>query len=264
MTTSRHRLECAEIWSGSDRTACLLELPGLLVWVYSAPVGAGEAGGDIHYVSRCPSCIVCRVALADVSGHGQSVSALAERIRDLLRRYLTELGQGGLMSDLNHAVQQLDGVHYATMAAVGWHSRRGLLVLTNAGHPPPCLFRLAGGGWSWLEPRGAGGRGRVPVGVPLGLFADVEYPPIIVKPQDGDLLVLYSDGVSEARSPADGELGRQALIDLLRALDPSSADAVGRQLTRALRAFRGGRPADDDETIIVLQKVPNPAHPEHA
>src|SRR5512143_2649609 len=137
------RLECAEIWAGSERTASLLELPGLAAWVCSTPAGPGDAGGDIHYVSVCPSCIVGRVALADVSGHGQAVSAVAERVRELMRRYLTALEQGGLMRDLNRAVQELDGVHYATMVAVGWHSRRGLLVVSNAGHPPPCLFRAA-------------------------------------------------------------------------------------------------------------------------
>ena len=47
------------------------------------------------------------------------------------------------MRDLSRAVQEgLDGVHYATMVAVGWHGPRRLLVLTNAGHPPPCWYRL--------------------------------------------------------------------------------------------------------------------------
>jgi sigma-B regulation protein RsbU (phosphoserine phosphatase) len=252
---SRRRLECAEIWTGSERVASLLDLPGLVAWVSSTPAGPGVVGGDIHYVSVCPSCIVSRVALADVSGHGEAVRAVAEKVRELMRQYLAALEQGELMRDLNRAVEGLDGVHYATMVAVGWHSRRGLLMVTNAGHPPPCLFRAAGAEWSWLDTPRAGEPGRRPVGVPLGLLAGADYARRVLKPREGDLVVLYSDGVSEATNPAGDELGRDGLMDLVRGLDPSSADVFGAELRAALRGFRGGQAAADDETIIVVQRV---------
>jgi len=134
---SRH-IACAEIAAGNERTASLLELPGLVAWVHSVPVGPVDAGGDVHYVSLCPSCIVSRIALADVSGHGQAVAALGEKLRELMKQHLRELSQVGLMRELNQAVrEELGDVHYATMVAVDWHSRRGLLVMTNAGHPHP-------------------------------------------------------------------------------------------------------------------------------
>ena len=50
------------------------------------PVGPGHAGGDVHYVSVCPSCIVSRIALADVSGHGQAVAVFGEKLRELMHR----------------------------------------------------------------------------------------------------------------------------------------------------------------------------------
>jgi sigma-B regulation protein RsbU (phosphoserine phosphatase) len=250
-----HRLRCAEIWAGNESTASLLELPGLLAWVHSVPAGRGEAGGDIHYVSVCPSCVVCRVALADVSGHGQAVAALAEKVREQMQRHLTALDQAGFMRDLNREVQGLDGVHYATMVALGWHGRRGLLELTNAGHPPPCVFRAAEGDWGWLDGHRQNEPGRVPVGAPLGLLAGVEYERRVVRPKEGDLLVLYSDGVSEAANPGGEELGRDGLMAMVRALDPSSAEAFGIHLTTALREFRGGTEPADDETIMVLQRI---------
>lgn len=249
------RLQCAEIWAGSERTASLLELPGLVAWVHSVPAGPAEAGGDIHYVSVCPSCIVSRVALADVSGHGDAVRAVTDRVRDLMERYLSALEQGALMRDLNRTIQGLDGVHYATMVALGWHGQRGLLALTNAGHPPPCLYSTARGEWSWLERRRPSARRRAPVGVPLGLLAGVEYRRAVVRPQEGDLVLLYSDGVSEATSPDGQELGRDGLMSLLSTLDTRSADAFGVELTRALGAFRGGQEPADDETIVVLQRT---------
>jgi hypothetical protein len=110
------RLACPDSWSSNERTASLVELPGLAAFVHSVPFGPGDAGGDVHYLSVCPDCIFSRIALADVSGHGESVMAFGEKLRDLMRRYLSSLSPKGLMQDLNEAVRrELDSVHYATM-----------------------------------------------------------------------------------------------------------------------------------------------------
>ena len=248
------QLACGETWSGNRKTASLIELPGLTAWVQSVPVWPSRAGGDVHYMSECPSCIVSRIALADVSGHGQAVALVGEKLRELMQRYLRDLEQIALMRDLNQAVREgLGEGYYATMVAVGWHRRRGLIVMTNAGHPPALWYRAARREWSWLETQPAGERGRV-AGVPLGLLADVTYDRLVIKPQSGDLMVLYSDGVSEANSPAGNELGRDGLMNMARGLDSSSAEALGTQLASALRAFRGDGERLDDETLIVMRR----------
>ena len=254
MQSVPQRLACAETWASNQRAASLVELPGLTAWVHSVPVGTDHAGGDVHYLSVCPSCIVSRIALADVSGHGQAVAVFGEDLRELMQRYLRDLEQIALMRDLNQAVRdELGGGHYATMVAVGWHGRRGLAVMTNAGHPAALWYRASRDEWSWLETQPASERGR-PAGVPLGLLADVTYDRLVIKPQSGDLMVLYSDGVSEALSPAGNELGRDGLMNMARALDASSAEALGTQLASALRAFRGDGKPLDDETIIVMRR----------
>lgn len=240
------RIACAEVAAGNERSATLLQVPGLVAWVHSVPVGPLDAGGDVHYVSLCPSCIVSRIALADVSGHGQAVAALGKKLRELMQRHLRELAQIALMRELNQAVRkQLGDVHYATMVAVGWHSRRGLLVMTNAGHPPPLWYRASRQQWKWLEARSASERGR-PAGVPLGLLDDIDYDRTVVELQLGDCVVLYSDGASEAMSAAGDELGRDGLISIARGVEPTSAEAFGAQFTAAVGAFRGGgEPLDD-------------------
>ena len=248
------RLGCGDIWAGSGRRAGLLRLPGLDAWVHSAPAGTSEAGGDVHYVSVCSTCVVSRVALADVSGHGTAVAALGVTLRELMQRYLHVIEQGTLMRDLNRAVfTDLNQVHYATMLAVGWHDRRDALVVSNGGHPPPLWYRAEPGEWTWLNTAAAAPRDR-PFGIPLGLVADVNYGRLVIKPEAGDLLVLYSDGVSEATNAAGDELGRDGLMDIARGLDRSSVESFGQQLTAALRRFRGGVAASDDESIIVLQR----------
>ena len=223
--------------------------------MHAAPVGRADAGGDVHYMSLCSVCEIARIAIADVSGHGPGVAALGDKLRELMDRYLRELAQVGLMKDLNHAVrEQLDQVHYATMITVGWHSRRGLLVMTNAGHPPALWYRAARREWGWLETQRNSARGR-PAGLPLGLLSDIEYDRRVIKPPMGDLVVLYSDGVSEAANPDGDELGREGLLSLARSLDAQSAQAFGTQLISALESYRGGAEPLDDQTIIVLKRT---------
>jgi phosphoserine phosphatase RsbU/P len=248
------QLACAETWAGNKRAASLVELPGLTAWVHSMSMGPGHAGGDVHYVSVCPSCIVSRIALADVSGHGQQVAVFGEKLRELMHQYLRDLEQVALMRDLNQAVRKEFGAgHYATMVAVGWHGRRGLAVMTSAGHPPPLWYRASRHEWIWLETKRASVRGRL-AGMPLGLLADVAYDRLVVKPQSGDLIVLYSDGVSEASNTDGNELGRDGLMNMVRALDSSSAETFGSQFASALDLFRGAVERLDDETIIVMRK----------
>ncbi len=254
MQSSPKRLACAERWACNKETASLVELPGLTAWVYSVPVGPDHVGGDVQYLSVCPSCIVSRIALADVSGHGQTVAALGEKLGELMQLYLRDLEQIALMRDMNEALREDFGDgHYATMVAVGWHGRRGLMVMTNAGHPPPLWYRASRDEWSWLETLRASERGRVS-GVPLGLLPDVTYDRLVFRPQSGDIVLLYSDGVSEVTNPAGTELGRDGLIDLVRGVDFTSAETLGTRLASALRAFRGDGEPQDDQTIIIMRR----------
>ena len=173
-----------------------------------------------------------------------------------MQQHLTALEQTGLMRDLNQAVQLgLNSTHYATMVAVGFHGRRGLLVLTNAGHPPPFWYRAKRDEWAWLErpqPEPSAGA----AGTPLGLLSDISYDRKIVKPLAGDLVVLYTDGVSEATNRDGEELGRDGLMALARRLDShQSAEVFGTRLAEAVSEFRGGTVPQDDETIIVMQRA---------
>ena len=254
--SASHRLKSSETWAGNERVASLVQLPGLAAWVHSVPAGPGGAGGDVHYLSVCPSGVVSRIALADVSGHGQAVASVSSKLRALMQQHLTALEQTGLMRDLNQAVQLgLNSTHYATMVAVGFHGRRGLLVLTNAGHPPPFWYRAKRDEWAWLErpqPEPSAGA----AGTPLGLLSDISYDRKIVKPLAGDLVVLYTDGVSEATNRDGEELGRDGLMALARRLDShQSAEVFGTRLAEAVSEFRGGTVPQDDETIIVMQRA---------
>jgi sigma-B regulation protein RsbU (phosphoserine phosphatase) len=248
------RVACSETWSGIERAASPVELPGLAAFVHSVPFKAGDAGGDVHHLSVCPDSIFCRIALADVNGQRQSVAAFGRKLRDLMQRYFGLLSPEELMQDLNLAVrEELDNVHYATMVTIGWNSRRGLLGLQNAGHPVPLWYRASCREWNWLEIAHDSERRRT-ADVPLGLLADVDYGKSVVKVQPGDLVVLYSDGVSEAMNSHGHELGLHGLLKMATTLDCSSAKVFGVELLSALNDFRGGEVPRDDETVIVIRR----------
>jgi sigma-B regulation protein RsbU (phosphoserine phosphatase) len=230
-----------------------MTLPGLEVWMQSVPAGAAHAGGDVHYFSNCPQCLVSRIALADVSGHGDHVVAFADALRHLMVKHLSTLDQQALMRDLNQVSRlALGSFHYATMLALGWHSLKGHLVITNAGHPPPMWYSAARRRWTWLDID----RGAVkPAGVPLGLLDNIQYFRQVIKLQPDDLVVLYSDGASEAVDPAGTELGREGLMALADAVATQSVATFGAGLTQSLATFRGGDSATDDQTVIVLRAL---------
>jgi phosphoserine phosphatase RsbU/P len=253
LTALPGRLSCGQTWSSSGVTSGVMMLPGLEVWVQSVPAGAARAGGDVHYLSNCPECIVSRIALADVSGHGDDVVAFADALRHLMVKHLTALDQEALMRDLNRVARlALGSFHYATMLALGWHSLKELLVVTNAGHPPPMWYRAARRSWTWLEiDRGSAKA----AGVPLGLLEDIQYFRRVIKLQEGDLVVLYSDGASEALSTDGIELGRDGLLSLAGDCDLHSAATCGAGLAQSLVSFRGGGSAQDDQTLIVLRAL---------
>ena len=245
-------LACTEVWGGNLRIERMVELPGLCAWVSSAPF-EGSGGGDVCYFSRCSKGQLTRVALADVSGHGEPVRHLAERLRGLMHEHVSAWDQTDLMGAINDAFpKDLDDSRYATAVLVGVYPQTGDAVFTNAGHPLPLRYTARHRGWSWVE------EDRRPVhevaGLPVGLIPGTRYHQTALTLDPGDLLILYTDAFVEARD-ANGEIvDAQWLIETARGLVAPSAEAVGRALVSGLSDRRGG-PQEDDETLIVLERM---------
>ena len=81
--TNPESMKCMEVWGGHQAVDQSLQMPGLKVWVYSRPYGKAIGGGDVYYLSFCASGRITRMLLADVSGHGETVSQVAVGLRDL-------------------------------------------------------------------------------------------------------------------------------------------------------------------------------------
>jgi hypothetical protein len=80
-----HRLACLELHGGNRLARYAARLPGLTAWVCCNPLEPSRRGGDLYYLSACSHGSIARVVIADVSGHGEKVSAAAARLETALR-----------------------------------------------------------------------------------------------------------------------------------------------------------------------------------
>ena len=251
------QLACMEVWGGNPQVDSEFELPGLSGWIHSAPLGPGTGGGDVYYLSVCDKGLLSRIVLADVEGHGQAVSSVAETFHELVRKYINVWDQSDFARELNRSFPRGSAcVNFATMLVLGFYTARGQLLVTNAGHYPPLWYRAREGRWEWMSDRGPRSLSAI-ADIPLGLISGTEYRQSGFQLEDGDLLVLYTDGITESRNPSDDELGYEGLMRAASGVPVTSPAETGQALLEAVEAFEGGRPANDDRTLLVLKSPCN-------
>jgi len=100
-------MQCMEVWGGSQLTSQGVVIGGLDAWVYSKPHGQAQRGGDVYYASSCATGRISRLLLADVSGHGTSVAAIAADLRTLMRRFVNRREQAEFVRLLNQQFSSL-------------------------------------------------------------------------------------------------------------------------------------------------------------
>jgi len=246
------RLACLELRGGNHAATYAARLPGLTAWVSCNPLRPSRRGGDLYYLSACSHGSIARVVIADVSGHGEKVSAAAVRLRTALRQHIDLWDQSLLIRDLNQSFfRDEQRVEFATAFVGSFASESGDLLFTNAGHMLPLLYRAATQEWSYLqdfipEPKEVSD-------LPLGLIPGTGYHQTAARLASGDILILYTDGINEAENEAGYQLGLQCLLSMARSLPVSSATAAGEALMAAVARFRGNASAKDDETVVALR-----------
>jgi phosphoserine phosphatase RsbU/P len=252
-----HRLACLELRGGNHLTTYSAELPGLAGWVWCHPLRPSPRGGDLYYLSACSQGVIARVVIADVAGHGEAVSAAAVRLHDALRQHVDQWDQSTLIRQLNdNFLQGAQRAQYATAFLASFYADSGELLFTNAGHLPPLWYRTATQEWSLLHDSTP--LSKEIVDLPLGLIAGTAYSQTAVQLETGDLLLLYTDGISESCDESGEQLGLERLLSIARNLPTESAVAAGKELLAAVARFRGTVPAADDETVIALERIALP------
>ena len=184
---------------GIARRPIRLSFPVCRVGFRAPRSGTRTSGGDVHYVSVCSKGQVSRIALADVAGHGESASSVAERLRRVLQQHTDNWDQSALMRELNEAFKQrCQGSAVRHGRGLGFLPRNA----ANYFSPTPATCLCYGitqktGVWDWLE-EGTPYAKDV-AGLPLGLISGTTYAQTAIELIPGDTLLLYTDGITESR-----------------------------------------------------------------
>lgn len=218
-------------------------LPGWQTWLFTRP--AREVGGDlVDYLEIQEDRL--SLSLGDVSGKGLGAALHMAHLQSTLRalapraQSLAELG-----SELNTIIRR-DGTPGRFMSLVYMElvPNDGAITLINTGHMPPIVVQQ--GGLAELR-KGAAA---------LGLLPDLSVSEQTVSLQPGELMVVYSDGLTEARSETGEFFGRQRLLEILTTLREISAEDAGRRLLDAYEEFVGEAEPSDDLSLVVVRRMP--------
>ena len=253
-------LGCLEIRGGNASAVYCADLPGLGVWVCCRPLLPATHGGDLYFLSVCSHGAISRVTIADVAGHGETVSVTAENLWRALRDHSDDWDQSALIRRLNDGFLKgpMEG-KYATAFLLSHYAESGELLFTNAGHLPPLWRRTALRQWSFLQD--CTPYAKEIEDLPLGMIPGTSYRQTAVQLERGDLLLLYTDGVSEACNSRGEQLGLDGLLEIADTLPYDSADAAGEALLTAVARFRGSVPPSDDATVVAIHCNSRPTAP---
>jgi phosphoserine phosphatase RsbU/P len=208
-----------------------------------------EVGGDYYDFIQVSETRI-GIAIADVSGKGIPAALIMAGFRmSLLAEIRNEFAIRAVMRKVNSLLHEsTDRDKFVTAFYGLLDTRNRVLIFSNAGHNPPVLFR-SGGKIEYLEEGG----------VALGVLAAAEYEdrPIALRP--GDVLVLYTDGISEAESPSGELFGQRRIEQVVAAHTDLDARGIMETLIRAARDWAGERGPQDDLTLVVLRVSPEAA-----
>ena len=202
---------------------------------------ASGVGGDCFDAIQFGPARVA-LSIADVVGKGIPAALLMSNLQAAVRAFATDaLQPGALCHQVNRilcgniAEGRFISFFYCTVDV-----EHGTLTYSNAGHYPPVLVH-ADGSVERLEAGGA----------VLGVFGDGAYDQAQVAFGSGDRLILFTDGITEARNGDDEDFGDDRLVALAVEHRSCNAPALQARLTEAVSVFAGGR-FQDDATLIVL------------
>lgn len=250
-------MNCMEVWGGHAARNNRLRRPGLDVWIWSDPRSSTDAGGgDLHLLSSCASGRITRMLLADVCGFGSLFSKIASELRDLMKRNVNTIQQTRAVRDMSCRLEdasQKGG--FASTLMTTYFAPTHSLTLCNAGHPPPLLYRAAEADWSILK--GTSSSASVDDRA-LGVLRCDEYQEFKTKLEIGDLVVSYSNSLTECRGSDGATIGVDGLLSRVRDLDPAQPANMGSSIANRIRDEHSENLSKDDATILVCQATETP------
>jgi serine phosphatase RsbU (regulator of sigma subunit) len=223
--------------------------------IAGASHSAAETGGD--YFEFFPLLDSCQgIVIADACGHGLGPALLVTETRAYLRAFaMTSEDIGRTLALVNdRLVEDTGGDSFVTLFLARLDPRTYSLLYSSAGNPKGCILDHSGSVKAFLQSTGP----------PLGIIPDCKFPigsTIVLEP--GDLVLLFTDGVIEARAPDNTVFGSQRASDIVRVYRGDTSAQIVYNLYHAVRVFSHNRPQADDITVVVI-KVRKDAPSSHA
>jgi sigma-B regulation protein RsbU (phosphoserine phosphatase) len=190
-----------------------------------------------------------RLIVCDVAGHGIATSYIGNEIRSLFRIFQKDLLPPSdiIQSVNNDMTSNLTNNYYlATAAVCDINTTTGVVNYSSAGHPPSLLYHAEEGKFTWIKTKGT----------MLGVFSDAEYKTIEFTMQSGDILLMYSDGITEAWSGDKSVMfGEERLVNAIINADKSSSNHIIMDVLNSLYEFTDYSTQEDDITIICIKKL---------
>ncbi len=216
--------------------------PGWELWLFTRP--ANEVGGDwVDYLEIEKNRY--GITLGDVAGKGLKAALLMAKLQSTLRALAADFSSlAELVAKLNR-IYRRDGLSdsFASMVYLELQSDSGHIRLVNAGHLPPILLKA--GKIEELQQRAAA----------LGVLPEASFVEQNLVLQQGDILLIYSDGLNEAVNDANEFFGEQRLLALFPQLASLSAPKIGERIVAEVDRFIGEARAHDDLSLVILKRA---------
>jgi sigma-B regulation protein RsbU (phosphoserine phosphatase) len=234
-----------DLESARELQAALLPIEAPRVKGLEIAIGYRPAriiGGDLYHFFEYPDDSAL-ITMGDVSGKGVAAALYGALVSGLLRTLAPARRDPALLlRQLNNALMQRKvEARFVALLAVLWQAETRQLTMANSGGLPPFICR----GGEIIKPRAEG--------VPLGLLPDREYDKVTFQAKPGDVIVLYSDGITDQLNPDGADYGRRRLVELLKKVECVSPQAVIDAVFADVDRFSQSGPVFDDQTILVLK-----------
>ena len=245
----RHHLQ-SELELAQDVQKMLLpqeapNIPGLEIAAFSRP--AQIVGGDYFDFVEFSNGLY-GLAIADVAGHGVSASLHMASIQALLQTLVPlNKSPAEVMRQVHKLfIHNIRFETFVTFFIGAFDSLTKTLTFSNAGHLPPLVLRNNKSKKESVEMLR-------PTGAAIGLVEEAEFAEKTIELHEEDLLVLYTDGITEAVDLQNQEFGRERLTLLSRQINTLSVKEIVQEIREALEEFSEGKPLADDTTIVVCK-----------
>jgi serine phosphatase RsbU (regulator of sigma subunit) len=237
------------VLAGRVQTSLLPDrLPEISGWEITATWRpARETSGDFYDVILLPDNRVGLV-IADVVDKGMGAALMMALSRTLLRTYAADYPdepERVLQVTNRRFLMDVDAGMFVTLFYGVLEPSTGLLTYCNAGHMPPFIF-IPGEDSAHQLPR---------TGIPLGIEIDTQWQRSLVQIPPGGILLLYTDGITDAQNQSEEFFGEKRLLDTVRRQSHArTSRPISDALISSVYEFAGGQPQVDDITLMVLTR----------